>query len=141
MKYYSLYFAWLIACVGTMGSLIFSEAMHLEPCHLCWYQRVCMFPLSLILGIATYRNFNGIALYVIPLTVIGFLLAAYQIILQETGLNPIEMCGAGPSCSEKPDIGLGPVTISALSALAFLMMMILLAVSSKFQVLNEADHP
>jgi disulfide bond formation protein DsbB len=129
MKSYSLYLAWLIACVSTIGSLYFSEVLHLEPCHLCWYQRICIFPLSLILGLAVYRNFHGIVLYVLPLVVIGFLFAVYQIVLQETGYNPIEMCGAGPSCSDKVDIGLGFITMPMLSALALFCMGVLLLIA------------
>jgi disulfide bond formation protein DsbB len=125
---YGLYFAWLLSTVAMMGSLYFSEMKHLEPCHLCWYQRITLFPLFILLGIATYRGFLGIAPYLLPQTLIGFLLALYQVAIQEIpGWIPIDMCGAGPSCTEKISIGLGPITIPMLSALAFFLISVILA--------------
>lgn len=127
MKGYALYLAWLIACLATLGSLYFSEIRHLEPCHLCWYQRICIYPLTIILGMAIYRQFWGIIPYVFPLVVIGLFVASYQIIIQQVpSWQPIELCGAGPSCSEKLDIGLGPITIPMLSAVAYLFILIFL---------------
>lgn len=131
MRTYCLYFAWLIACISTLGSLFFSEVLHLEPCHLCWYQRICIFPLAFILGMAYYRNNLKIAPYALPLIITGFFLAVYQVFLQETGLTPIEMCGAGPSCSDKVNIGLGFISLPMLSACALLFMGILLWMANR----------
>jgi disulfide bond formation protein DsbB len=129
---YSLYFAWLIACLGTLGSLYFSEIRHLEPCHLCWYQRIALFPLPLFLGIATYTHDKRIALYTLPLVSIGFIFALYQVLIQHIpGWYPIEMCGAGPNCAEKLDIGLGFITLPILSACNFFLLAVLLFYSLK----------
>jgi disulfide bond formation protein DsbB len=123
VKKYGLYCAWFTATFGTMASLYFSEILNYEPCNLCWYQRIALFPVAIILGIATYRGFFGIGRYVLPQTVCGFLLALYQVAIQEIpGWNPIEMCGAGPSCSEKLSIGLGPISMPMLSAAGFLLI-------------------
>lgn len=128
VRKYGLYAAWLIATFGLMMSLYYSDIKNMEPCHLCWYQRICLFPLVLILAIATYKGFNGIAAYALPLTFIGFLLALYQIAIQEIpGWNPIDMCGAGPSCSEKILIGIGPLTVPMLAAFGFLIITLILA--------------
>ncbi len=130
MKKYSLYFAWLIACIAAFGSLYFSEVLKLDPCHLCWYQRICIFPLVIILGLATYNGFNAIVPYVFPLVVIGFFFALYQIAIQEIpGWQPIDLCGSGPDCSEKTELGLGFLTLPMLSALALLAMLILLGIA------------
>ena len=126
-KRYALYFAWLLALIASLTSLYFSDIKNLEPCHLCWYQRICLFPLVIILGIATFKGYNKIAIYTLPLTIIGFFFALFQIAMQEIpGFEPISICGAGPSCTEKVDIGLGPVTIPMLSAGGFLLLCILL---------------
>lgn len=115
--------AWLAVTFGMMLSLYYSEIKNIEPCHLCWYQRICLFPLFILLGIATYKGFHGIALYVFPQVVAGFILALYQVAIQEIpGWNPIDICGAGPSCSEKISIGLGPITLPMLSAFGFLLI-------------------
>ena len=127
MNRYLFYFAWLVSTLGVMVSLYFSEIKHLEPCHLCWYQRICLFPLTIILGIAVHQGFVRISYYLLPQVIFGFFLALYQIAIQEIpGWNPIDMCGAGPSCSEKISIGLGPITIPMLSALGFLIITALL---------------
>lgn len=124
---YGLYFTWLLSCVGTLVSLYFSSIKNLEPCHLCWYQRICLFPLPILLGIATYQGNTKIAFYAFPLVLIGLGFAGYQIAIQEIpGWNPIDMCGAGPNCAEKLLIGLGPITIPMLSAANFTLLGVLL---------------
>lgn len=137
IKKYGLYYSWLIAIVGSLISLYFSEIKHMEPCHLCWYQRVCLFPLSYILGLATYRCDLSIARYALPLALIGFFLAIYQVGLQEIpGWNPIDICGAGPSCSTRHIIW-GPITIPMLSASGFFMLSLLLSLVHK----EDLSHP
>ncbi len=128
IRKYGLYTAWLLTTFGMMFSLYFSEIKKVEPCHLCWYQRIALFPLFIILGIAVYRGFLDICRYLLPQIAIGFLFAIYQIAIQEIpGWNPIDMCGGGPSCSEKILIGIGPITIPMLSAVGFLCIGLLLA--------------
>lgn len=132
IRKYGLYTAWLIVTIGLMGSLYYSDIKNLEPCHLCWYQRICLFPLFVILGIATFKGFRGISIYVLPQVFMGFLLALYQVAIQEIpGWNPIDICGAGPSCSEKISIGLGPITIPMLSAFGFFLIGLLLTLTWK----------
>lgn len=131
-KQVALYLAWLLSLFAVGVSFYFSEVVKLEPCHLCWFQRICLFPLALILGIACYRSFFGIAEYVLPLVCIGFLLACYHVLIQEVpGWNALDLCGAGPSCSEKYNIGLGPITIPMLAATGFLTIGLLLLVSKR----------
>lgn len=130
LKKYSLYLAWVLSCIGVLASLYFSEVKHLEPCHLCWYQRIFLFPLALILGIATYLGDFKSTHYTLPLAILGFLFALYQVGIQEIpGWNPIELCGKGPSCSDKIFIGLGPITIPMLSALNFFLISFFLIAS------------
>ena len=63
--------AWVVATVATIGSLYFSEIEGYIPCNFCWYQRILMYPLVIILGIATARkDFNQI-IYVLPISIIG----------------------------------------------------------------------
>lgn len=124
---FGLYFAWLLSCIGLLGAIYFSDFRHIEPCHLCWYQRICLFPLTILLAIAICRNDRKIALYTLPQSFLGLFLSLYQIGIQEIpGWNPIEICGAGPSCSEKIYIGLGPFTVPMLAAVGFLGISIFL---------------
>ncbi len=126
VRKYGLYAAWLVVTLGMMFSLYYSVIKNIEPCHLCWYQRIALFPLFIILGIATFRGYTGIIPYVLPQVFFGFLAALYQIFIQEIpGWNPINMCGSGPSCSEKITI-LGPISIPMLSAFGFCVIAALL---------------
>ena len=52
--------AWIVAMLATAGSLYFSEIAHYDPCRLCWFQRIPMYPLAIILGIAAFRRDDGI---------------------------------------------------------------------------------
>lgn len=71
----ALYLAWLIALVSTLGALFIGEVMGKTPCVLCWYQRIAMFPLALILGIAVFLSDFSVRRYVLPLATIGGLIA------------------------------------------------------------------
>ncbi len=86
MKHRGLYLAWIIACIGTIGSLFLGEFQDREPCPLCWYQRILLFPLVIILGIAAIRHAHRIILYVLPLSLIGLILAIYQVAALNLGL-------------------------------------------------------
>ena len=126
---YLLYFSWLIAALAMLGSLYFSEVRNIEPCHLCWIQRICLYPLAIILAIATHQEFFGIAPYAFPLALTALLTSTYQVALQEIpGWEPINVCGAGPSCGEKITIGLGPITIPILSLLACIALLTLICI-------------
>ncbi|WP_348662636.1 disulfide bond formation protein B [Chlamydia vaughanii] len=127
LRNYGLYFAWLICCTGTLTSIYYSYILNIEPCVLCYYQRICLFPLSIILGIATYRNDIFIKIYTLPLSLIGMAIAIYQICLQEISGMTIDICGR-VSCSTKLFI-FGFITIPMASALAFCAISCLLILS------------
>ncbi|WP_309571513.1 disulfide bond formation protein B [Deinococcus sp.] len=94
-----LYLAWVVALAATLGSLYFSELRGFRPCILCWYQRVAMYPLSVLLGIAALGGDLGVRRYVLPLSVIGWLVALYQN-LETWGVVPtLRGCTADPSAS------------------------------------------
>lgn len=84
-----LAFAWLVALVATLGSLYYSEVRNFIPCTLCWYQRIAMYPLVLILGIATWRNDAQIRPYALTLSLVGLFWSCYHLLeLWVPGLAP-----------------------------------------------------
>lgn len=130
LRKYSLYFVWVIASIGVLGSLYFSEIQHLEPCSLCWYQRIAIYPLAIIMGIAAFQGFYKIVPYVMPLAVLGIVFASYQVAIQQLpSLQFVELCGTGPSCAQSADIGLGPITLPMLSLFSLCLMTFLLAIA------------
>jgi disulfide bond formation protein DsbB len=108
-----------VAAVATAGSLWFSLGLGLIPCELCWYQRILMYPLVVVLGVATLERRAGVWKTALPLSVLGGTLAAYHSILQITA----QSCSFGQPCGavqwEAPVVGL---TIPNLSLLGFLLV-------------------
>lgn len=129
-----LLLAWLAAIIATLGSLYFSEVMHFIPCMLCWYQRIFMYPLAIILGIAFYRNDQGIYRYVLPLSIIGMLISGYHTLLQKLPyLQQFEMCTTGVPCSKDYIKWLGFITIPLLAFIAFTIITVSLLILSRRQ--------
>ena len=91
--------AWLVALTATLGSLYFSEVANFEPCKLCWLQRVCMYPLALILGIALFRKDRGIRVYAIPLAAIGLVISAYHVLIERYPNLDKASCSATNPCT------------------------------------------
>jgi disulfide bond formation protein DsbB len=119
--------AWLVASVSTLGALFFGEVMQLPPCVLCWYQRIFMFPLALILPLGLFPFDRKVVRYALPLAVMGFLFAVFHLLLI-AGVIPesIKPCTQSVPCSETVIEWFGFVTIPLLSALAFLTILALL---------------
>lgn len=124
--------AWLTALISSLGALFLSEVMELEPCVLCWYQRVAMFPLILTLGIGVYTQDASSVKYALPLAATGWLLASYHCLLYG-GFIPkrIQPCGKGASCSEQKLEILGFITVPLMSLMAFSMILLLLLAARK----------
>lgn len=79
---YELLFGAITAAIASLGSLYLSEVAHLIPCTDCWYQRIAMYPLAVILGIAAYRRDTVVRVYVVPIAAIGTLISTYHYLIQ-----------------------------------------------------------
>lgn len=122
-----LYLAWLNVTVAVAGSMFFSEVLNFPPCNLCWYQRMCMFPLVIILGIGIYKNIKQSIIFAAPFAALGWLISVYHNLLYYKFIQPtITPCSTGISCTEKQLEIFGFVTIPLLSLLAFTVTSILL---------------
>lgn len=119
----ALYLAWVVALSGLLVSLYYGEVLDMEPCRLCWYQRIGLFPLALFLGIATYKNDREIALYSLPLIGFGGLFALYQSMTQILpSLQVAALCGHTAHCTLP-----GPLPILSASGFAGMAFLIFLA--------------
>ncbi len=107
-----LYAAWFLALAGTVGSLFFSEVMLYPPCVLCWYQRIALYPLVVILAVGIFARDNGVVKYAFPLCLLGLVIAAYHNLLY-FGFIPesITPCTEGVPCNAKQVELLGFITI------------------------------
>jgi disulfide bond formation protein DsbB len=128
---YALPMAALVAATAMSGSLYFSEVAHLEPCVLCWYQRIAMYPLVLLLGIAAVRRDAGIRPYAMALAGIGAVLSAYHVAVQRLPGLPSTSCSATAPCSAIQVEVLGFVTIPVLAFVAFTTILVLLALRDR----------
>jgi disulfide bond formation protein DsbB len=122
-----LYLAWIIALVATVGSLFFSEVMQLPPCVLCWYQRIAMYPLVLIIGIGIISRDNRMKSYALPICLIGLAISIYHNLLYY-GILPesIAPCTEGISCTSRQIEWLGFITIPLLALAAFVSLAVCL---------------
>ncbi|MFD1203730.1 disulfide oxidoreductase [Sporosarcina contaminans] len=127
-----LLFSWITAIIAVAGSLFFSERMGFIPCTLCWYQRILMYPLAVLLGIAFYRNDRAIYKYVLPLSIIGMIVSTYHYALQKLPtLQEISVCTSGVPCSGQYINYLGFITIPFLALIAFTMITIMMFILRK----------
>lgn len=119
--------AWIIALVSSLAVLFIGEVMGQAPCNLCWFQRVFMFPLAILLGIAAFRSDRYIVPYGLALAAAGGLVALYHLLLY-TGFvpAPIVPCDGGPSCSgESMSIVGVPLPLLSLVAFSFILGLLL----------------
>lgn len=114
------FLAWLLATVSTLGSLFLGEVMGYTPCVLCWYQRICMFPLVFVLAAGLLPFDPKVVRYALPLAFAGWLLAVFHLALVG-GLIPesVQPCRQGVPCSEVQVVWLSFVNIPLISMLAF----------------------
>ena len=122
-----LFACWLIVTVSALGSLFFSEIMNFAPCILCWYQRICLFPLVLLFSIGLFSFDRSVVKYTLPLALIGWAIAFYHNLLY-SGIIPesIQPCSQGISCTEDYINLFGIFTIPMLSLIAFSTIVVLL---------------
>ena len=123
-----LFLGWLLVSVSTTISLFFSSVLEYEPCVLCWYQRICLFPMVFILAAGLFPTFDkSVIKYALPLSIAGGLTAFYHTLLY-AGIIPenIQPCSKGVSCTEKYIELFGFVSIPMLSFLAFSTLVALL---------------
>lgn len=124
---YALYLAWIVSLIATLGSLYFSEIKGYIPCELCWYQRIAMYPLSIILGIAAYENDNNMKKYVLPLSIIGGLISIFHYLEQKVpAMSAIETCKRGVPCNVDYINWLGFITIPFLAFIAFSLITLIM---------------
>lgn len=118
--------AFVVATLATIGSLYFSEVAHFEPCRLCWYQRIAMYPLVVVLGIAAWRRDISVRRYAVPVAVIGALIATYHYALEWLPWLDSGVCAATTPCTIVWFRQLGFVSLPYLALSAFLLIVALL---------------
>lgn len=120
-----LFIAWMISAIALFGSLFFSEVLKYEPCTLCWYERMAMYPLFILLGMAVIRKDYSVSIYSIVFSFIGTVLSLYHYGIQKLPvLADFSISCGRTSCTEENINLFGFVTIPLLSFIAFLFIFI-----------------
>ena len=127
----SLWLAWLVTATATLGSLWFSEVADYVPCRLCWFQRVCMYPLAGILLIAAWRRDRSVRWYALPLLVAGIGVSSYHSLIEWKPWLDSGACGVGPSCTDVWFRRFGFLTLAVMAAIAFSTVLALLFVTPR----------
>lgn len=124
--------AWFISLLATLGSLYFSEIRGYIPCDLCWYQRILMYPLPLLLGIAVYKEEKGFLSYMLPMSTMGMFVSLFHVLKQKVSLvGDIGVCNSGIPCTGEYINWFGFITIPVLAFIAFTAITILMAIVVK----------
>ena len=117
-----------IAAVATGGSLVFSDVYHYTPCELCWYQRIAMYPLVVLLGVGAVRGDLDVRRYALPLSVAGALVSTWHVLVQRVpAIAGTTSCEATAPCTGIWVEALGVLTIPTMAGIGFLAITALLA--------------
>jgi disulfide bond formation protein DsbB len=121
---YELWLAFVVSGTATAGSLFFSEVANFVPCELCWYQRICMYPLALLTLLAALANDYRVARYLLPLPVIGAGFSVYHLLVENGVVHESQGCqiSAPGGCSIKWINEFGYVTIPTLALTGFALV-------------------
>ena len=121
---YELWLAFVVASIATGGSLFFSEIAHFVPCELCWYQRICMYPLSITTLLAALFDDPRAARYLLPLPVVGAGVSVYHLLVENGVVGESLTCriSAPGGCTVKWINEFGYVTIPTLALTAFALV-------------------
>jgi disulfide bond formation protein DsbB len=130
----AVWLAFAVATFTTFGSLYLSEVMHFVPCPLCWYQRICMYPLAVVLLVGALRRDNDVYAYVLPPAIVGAAFAIYHTQLQAFPKQAGRFCTGAELCKVRYiyEFHFVSIPFMALSAFAFIIVMMLLVRSGRF---------
>jgi disulfide bond formation protein DsbB len=121
---YELWAAFVVAAIATGGSLFFSQISHFPPCELCWYQRICMYPLSILLLLMAWFGDNRAARYLFPLPIVGACVSIYHLLIENRVIKEPTQClvSAPGGCGTKWINEFGYITIPTLALTGFLLL-------------------
>jgi disulfide bond formation protein DsbB len=123
----SVVFAWIVATVTTLGSLYYSEHAGFVPCELCWYQRIVMYPLVIVLGVAALRRDRAVWITTLVFVVIGAPLSLYHWLVERVpAFEESSSCSTTAPCSAPWFEKLGFVTLAWMAMSAFLLIGVLM---------------
>jgi hypothetical protein len=122
----TIWLAWIVALTATVGSLIYSEVIHYEPCRLCWFQRIAMYPMAVVLLVGAIRREYQVKYYALPLSVAGLGVSIYHYLMQVFPSLEGGSCGV-VSCSARLVEIFGFISIPFMAGAGFMVITVLLS--------------
>lgn len=117
--------ALLVSLTAIVGSLFYSEVIGYEPCVLCWWQRVFLYPLVIIFGMAIWKKLSSAFLYSVPFVILGGIVAAYQSYISLGGYSVLPCTAVGSACAKVYVMSFGYITIPLMSlTIAFYILLL-----------------
>lgn len=122
----AVWLAWAVALVATFGSLVYSEVIHFVPCRLCWFQRIAMYPMSIVLLVGAIRRDFQVKYYALPLSLLGLGISIYHYLVQTFPSLEGGACDPSNPCSAKYVDIFGFVSIPFMAGAGFMVIAVLL---------------
>jgi len=136
VKQHGYKIGFIFSFLSIVISLIFSDVYHIEPCKLCWLQRIFHYPQALIFLIAWKYDDAHAWMYSLWLSLFGLFFALKQIFLQfgvTDGSTADCVIGPGADCSAVHVMEFGYITFPVMSASLFLLLILLYVLQKKRQ--------
>jgi disulfide bond formation protein DsbB len=140
---WELWAAFVVAAIATGGSLFFSQIANFPPCELCWFQRICMYPLSILTLEMAWRNDNRAARYLFPLPIVGACVSIYHLLIENSVIKEPNQClqSAPGGCAVKWINEFGYMTIPTLALTGFLLLIGFLVLATTGEAEGAATLP
>ena len=140
---YELWAAFVVAAIATGGSLFFSQIANFPPCELCWFQRICMYPLSILTLLMALNNDNRASRYLLPLPIVGAGVSIYHLLIENNVIKEPQAClaSAPGGCGVKWINEFGYMTIPTLALTGFLLLIGFLVLANTGEAEETATLP
>jgi len=140
---YTIPLAFALSVAAVSLTFYYSELVGYPPCGLCWMQRVFLYPIPVILGVALYRKDKNIAPYILALSILGALFAFYQYYIQmaSVGWLPCPASSVSSDCSKRYIFEFGYITLPMISATFFIFITVLFSLYAKLTKPSESSNP
>lgn len=131
IKKYALLASFNIILLGMIASLVYSSVIGYEPCTLCWYARIALYPQAILFGIALWYKDTRVLIYTQALSIIGMIITGYHTFIVDFGGTSILPCSAEVSCATRYVFAFGYVTIPLMAFSSFLVLFLIGRLATK----------
>lgn len=125
---WALWKAFALAFIGSALTLVYSDILGFEPCPLCWWQRIFLYPQVILLGMALWREsyLRTAVDFSIVMSVIGAGIAVYHHLLQMMPAGTLPCPATGPSCAQITFLEFGYITYPMMALALFGLLIVLM---------------